>query len=348
MYFDGHIHCRDWGEKDKETVKHGLETALMSGVDGILDMPNTKPAIITKEKALRRIALTDSYGLPVFYGILMGVTPNPQQIREAVETYREFFPRVAGLKMFAGRSTNNLSVIEPKEQELVYKTLSDCGYGGILVVHCEKQGFIDDNKFDYKNPITHCLARPPEAELESAKDQFAFGWKYEFRGTIHVAHVSALITADYISACKKNLGFNEISRLKISCGVTPHHLFLDESVMLGEDGNYYKVNPPLRMVKDNVGLLKHLKSGTFTCIETDHAPHLLLEKLSTHPPSGIPGIHLWPKIAKKLEEISFTQKQIDDLTFFNAVRLFALEKVIKRTNNPGNLNLQEYSYGNYL
>ena len=353
MYFDGHVHCRDEEESGKDTIEHVLRVCERAGVDGINDMSNTKRPITTRQRVYERLRLADACHSPVYYGLSVGLTSNPDQICEAVSIYNEFhrdgiLPRVLGLKLFAGSSTGDLAVTRFEDQERVYKTLSDCNYRGVLIVHAEDENWINENLFDYRNPATHCLVRPKGAELSSVKHQVRHIINNNFDGTVHIAHVSTIDTMKYIVSCCREIGEHPDYKIKLSCGVTPHHLFLDDSVMSHGDGILYKVNPPLRTREDNKGLLEHLRKGTITCIETDHAPHTLEEKRSSSPPSGIPGIDKWPKIAKKLKEMVFAKEQIEDLTFFNAVKLFGLEKVVKRTDNAGDLNLREYSYGNYL
>jgi len=57
MYIDPHAHLRDFNQKHKETVKHGLEVARGSGVDAVFDMPNTDPPIINGELVEQRLTI---------------------------------------------------------------------------------------------------------------------------------------------------------------------------------------------------------------------------------------------------------------------------------------------------
>ena len=43
MYIDAHVHCRDFSEDYKETIRHALRVSEDSGLSAIFDMPNTKP-----------------------------------------------------------------------------------------------------------------------------------------------------------------------------------------------------------------------------------------------------------------------------------------------------------------
>lgn len=85
----------------------------------------------------------------------------------------------------------------------------------------------------------------------------------EVGGNLHIGHISTCETLDMIANAKAE-------GLKLSCEVTPHHLF-------GFD-NEYKVNPPLRSKRDVRALIEGVKEGLIDCIGTDHAPHTPADK----------------------------------------------------------------------
>ena len=73
MVVDPHVHGRDFRQRDKENVSHLLEVARDTGIDGVFDMPNTDPAITTREIVIDRLNLVHRARSPeVFYGIYMG------------------------------------------------------------------------------------------------------------------------------------------------------------------------------------------------------------------------------------------------------------------------------------
>ena len=100
MFIDPHVHCRDGKQAYKETVAHALAIAERAGMTAIFDMPNTSPPIDSRNAAVERIALAEKADSPVFYGIYLGITADPAQIREAVAAYNEL-KNVIGFKMFA-------------------------------------------------------------------------------------------------------------------------------------------------------------------------------------------------------------------------------------------------------
>ncbi len=336
---DPHVHCRDWNQSHKETIEHALYVAEQIGLSGIFDMPNTSPPINSRELVEKRLIDAQKIASPVFYGLYVGLTSNPDQLREAVRTYRDFFPKqgdsvgVIGLKMFAGHSVGNLGIIEEDEQKKVYQILTNEGYQGVLAVHCEKEFLLKNDLWNPSKPETHCDARPPEAEYESVRDQINFASEYRFPGNLHILHTSFPESVKLIDKAKER-------GIKITCGATPHHCRLNRALMGGSKrGILYKVNPPLRQLSATVVILSLLKEGRIDFIETDHAPHTLEEKTSKHM-SGFPGLPYYPHFLKFLrEEAGFQDSQIRNLTHNNINRLFGLN--LPELNKTPNLDLQE-------
>ncbi len=199
---DPHVHLRDWRQASKETLRHGLSVAYRAGLDGVFEMPNTDPPLTTREAILRRIDDADAAmraaGISLFHGLYAGVTAVPHQIEEVVRAWRELFPRVVGLKLFAGHSTGNMGIIDPREQGLVYRTLTALGFNGVLAVHCEKESLLKPAEWDPARPVTHARARPPAAEVASVDDQKGFARAAGFAGTLHVCHVSTPWAVDLV------------------------------------------------------------------------------------------------------------------------------------------------------
>lgn len=338
MYIDCHVHLRDFEQKYKETVLHGLEVALDSGVDAVFDMPNTNPPIMTLEIVENRLALAKNANSPIFYGLYMGLTKNPEQIKRGVEAYRRFFPRVVGFKLYAGHSVGDLGVILPEDQFIVYETLTQEGYNGVLAVHSEKESLMDAKKFNPLQPITHCYARPEKAEIDSVKDQTHFAYATRFPGKLHVAHISSPKAVELVNEAKQK-------GLDISCGVCPHHFIYDWQAMYSNEGILMKMNPPLRSPESQEQMFRYLKEGKIDWIETDHAPHSLEEKTQNPFMSGIPGLPWWPLFEEFLKQNNFTNQQIKDLTFNNIAKRFKID--IPRTRRQIKDRRKDYSFNPY-
>jgi len=321
-YVDIHVHARDLEERYKETVEHVLNVIAPSqNVSIIFDMPNTKKPLLRKEDVERKLSVVPK-GKENSYFVWIGITAEEDQIIEAISLVEEH-EKVIGIKMFAGKSVGSLALIKREEREIVYEALAKNNYKGVLAVHCEMEDLIKNDLFDPERPETHCLARPPEAEIRSVEEQINLAKKHGFKGTLHICHVSLPETVELVDKARKEM--------KITCGVTPHHLLWDESMMKGKGklGLIYKMNPPLRE-KSKVEMLRNLVSqGKVDFLESDHAPHHIGEKLFPPYLSGFPSLYLYKEMAEEfLPKIGTKKEIIEKMTKENAIKLFG-EKILK-------------------
>ena len=316
MRIDPHVHFRDEEQSYKETIAHGLKTAKEQSVDIVFDMPNTFRPVINEKRVNERLALVPKEDESKYYTYI-GATTDEAQLRNAAELVKSN-ERVCAIKMFAGKSIGNLEIIEEEMQRKVYQTLSNANYEGVLAVHCEKESLMKGN-FDYNEPFTHCLVRPEQAEIESVKDQIKFATETKFKGNLHICHASCKETVEVVNEAKQK------GLIRITCGVTPHHLLWDCEKMKEPLGLLYKMNPPLRPEYDVMGLRESLKQGKIDWIETDHAPHSLGEKLHAGYLSGYPSLYLYKDLIEKTLPLwGIDAKQIENLTFNNIKNTFKL------------------------
>jgi len=334
MYIDPHVHCRDWEQAYKETVKHALSVAEKAGFTAIFDMPNTKPPIDSRELAVKRLELAKRAESPVFYGLYMALTADPNQIKEAVETYNGL-EQVVGFKLYAGHSVGRIGVIDESEQKRIYQTLAKENYQGVVVLHCEKESLIKD--WNPESPESHAMARPWQAEVESLKDQLNFAKEYGFKGTLHIAHTSVPQSVSIV---------NNEKDLNVTCGVCPHHILLNYTAMKEGFGVIMKMNPPLRPTGMNIELLELLKQGKIDWVETDHAPHTLKEKLDPPYMSGVTGLQKYPKFINWLRNAGLTEERMRDITFNNINKTFGLDLKIRECEPILDLE-HEYEFDPY-
>lgn len=340
---DPHVHLRDWNQAAKETLRHGLAVAWRAGLDGVFEMPNTDPPLTSREAILRRIDDADAAmaaaGIRIFHGLYAGLTAVPRQIEEAVRAWRELFPRVVGLKLYAGHSTGNMGVVDPKEQALVYRTLAALGFTGVLAVHCEKESLLRPDDWDPRRPASHARARPPTAEVASVADQKTFARAARFAGTLHVCHISTPWAVDLVRGTHETAGGDDV---RVTCAIAPHHALLDSGMMEKEHGILLKVNPPLRPLPMPSLMLEHLRQGHIDWIETDHAPHTRLDKTERHA-SGMPGLPFYPRFARMLSEKGISAQRIHELTHDAISRTFGI--TVKESGRAPELDLAgEYEY----
>jgi len=349
---DPHVHLRDWNQNNKETLDHGIDVAYRAGLDCIFEMPNTDPAITSRDSIEKRIELADKavlkLGVPFFHGLYAGITPDPAQIEEMVKSYSDLFPRVIGLKMFAGNSTGNMGILDERSQKRVYSTLAKLGYKGVLAVHCEDERFISKDIWHPEKPFSHCLSRPPTSEIESVKNQLEFARKAGFKGTLYICHVSVPYSLEEIERVRKH------SRLNVCSEISPHHAVLNDKYIEKQDGLLLKMNPPLRPKWMQERMLNSVLEGRIDWIGTDHAPHTLKDKLEggwvddkyVGHCSGIPGLPFYPLFIKLLRSKGASEQLIDDITHNNIVKTFGIE--IPNTKRVPEVGLaKEYEFDPY-
>jgi dihydroorotase len=331
---DPHVHLRDWNQKHKETIAHGLSVAYRAGLDAVFEMPNTDPPLILRKTIEKRIALADQAGIPIFHGLYGGLTSVPGQISEMVGAWKELFPRVVGLKLYAGSSTGNLAVTSGEEQQRIFTMLVREGFNGVLAVHCEKESLFRPEKTDTDTPFSHTLVRPPESEVASIRDIISFAEGTGFKGTLHICHISTVKSVREVEKAR------ERARIRITCGLTPHHALLHDRLMEEEDGFLLRINPPLRPECVQKSMLKLLLKGKIDWIETDHAPHTLQEK---HTCSGIPGLPFYPHFIHQLHIMGMETRLIEKVTHDTIVSVFNIP--VKKSGRTHDLHLEgEYEF----
>ena len=310
---DSHVHLRDFSQSEKETILHGLRTAYLAGFNILLDMPNTNPPLTERETVMKRLeegkkaveTIEKEFGTDdIHYSVYLGLTEDESQIRQMTELYRELFPSICGLKLFASQSTGNMGIVDKRSQERIYSLLSSLDYSGVLAVHSEKESLFN------RNETLHSRLRCPEAETASVSDQIESAVKAGFRGNLHIAHISTKGALELVSQARKD------GEIRLTCGATPHHSLLT----VKNEGIFTKMNPPLRDKKDREAVLEGLFDGTVDWAESDHAPHTMEDKLKGA--SGIPGIEGMLRLIRFLRSEGMGEERLNALFSENAVKTF--------------------------
>ena len=178
IHIDPHVHCRDWDQSNKTTIKKVTELAKSQGIYKLFDMPNTKPPILTETDVKRRLNTAKEEGCLDEYYTYIGITMDLEQIIEAAEVAKNH-PRVVGIKMYT-----DYILTEKASQLRVFRELVNIGYDGVLAVHAEKKDLFHEEAWNPNNPQTWNLTRPNEAEIESVKDQIGFAVESNFEGKL--------------------------------------------------------------------------------------------------------------------------------------------------------------------
>lgn len=318
---DPHVHLRDWNQSDKETIEHGVKQALFAGIDCLFDMPNTNPPILHRQEVIKRLSLGEKVSREngTYYHLYIGLTFDKEQIKQAVELYNEFFPKVIGLKMFVSNSTGNMGILKLENQKEIYSLLKSLNYTGVLAVHCENEDFFNLQEEN------NSLKRPPLAEVEAVRKQISFVQNTGFQGNLHICHISTPEALALVKLARKSIS--------ITCGITPHHALFNVE---GKNRNL-RMNPPLRSKLDQEKMLEELKKGNIDWVESDHAPHTIVDK--SKGACGIAGFANTLRLIKELKNSCSDSRlkalfgdnvkktfKIDDKINYN----FSLEKIDSR------------------
>jgi dihydroorotase-like cyclic amidohydrolase len=122
--------------------------------------------------------------------------------------------------------------------------------------------------------------KPIAAHAEGLSTAMAIGLAQLYDRRLHICHVSQKAEIELIRQAKER-------GVRLTCEVTPHHLFLteDDAERLGA---LSLMKPPLRTLEDSQALWDNL--DIIDAVASDHAPHTLAEKRSDNPPPGVPGL----------------------------------------------------------
>lgn len=273
-FVDLHVHLRDPGFEQKETVVTGAAAAARGGYTTIVAMPNTKPVVDNADvvnyvhhKAKNMTKINVLQAGAITKGMAGVVLSDIEQMAEAG------IPAVSE----DGKSVMNAYLM--REAMKAAKKLDIP-----VLAHCEDINLVNGGVVNEdENAKKHAL--PGIANVVEDTIAIRDVLLAEDTGAkLHLCHCSTQGSVEIVSIAK-NKG------VQISAEVCPHHFTLTSDDMPPKDTNY-KMNPPLRTKKDVEALREALKSGIMDVIATDHAPHTKEEKNDSimMAPFGIIGL----------------------------------------------------------
>lgn len=272
-FFDMHVHLREPGREDEETIVTGSFAAANGGFTGVACMPNTDPPIHTQEvvnyiKKQATDLLVDVFPIAAISKSRKGEELAP--IAELVE---------AGAVAISddGSPVMNSEVMR---RALEYSKMFDIPVlGHEEDLNLAKNRHMHEGLYSTKLGIQGIPSL--SEEILVARDIMLTEYT---GGRFHVCHISTKGSLDLIRKAKDK-------GLPVTCEVTPHHFTLTDKNVESFDTNT-KMNPPLRTAEDVEALKAGLKDGTIDVIATDHAPHSIEEKEAEYiyAPFGIIGL----------------------------------------------------------
>ncbi len=257
---DMHVHLREPGREDKETIASGTKAALKGGVTTLLAMPNTQPPIDNQESArlLKSIIKKEAQMNVLLSGAITRERLG-EQLSDIENLAREGVVAV---------SDDGSSVDSP---ELMRRALKKAQAAGILVIcHCEDKALSKGGLVNLGFTSTRLGLRGISKESEYQRIARDIALAQEENAKVHITHVSCKESVQIIAQAKKK-------GVAVTADTAPHYFSLDEQALLEFD-TYMKINPPLRGKDDVESLKQALKEGTLDAIASDHAPHTDNEK----------------------------------------------------------------------
>lgn len=271
---DIHVHFREPGEEEEETIASGSAAAVAGGFTSVVCMPNTDPTI-QDETSVEFVHRMGRQARKTHVYVMGALTKE----RKGVELAEMGLMNKAGAVGFTddGSGVQDASVML---RALKYASM----FGKVVSQHCQDNSLAKNGVMNsgYNSTVLGLPGIDGLAEEMMLWRDIQLvrktGTKY------HAQHISTAKSIEIIKEAKAE-------GLPVTCEVTPHHLLFTDDVIADYDTNY-KVNPPLRTLKDVDALKCAVQEGVVDALATDHAPHLLSEKELEFlaAPFGIAGI----------------------------------------------------------
>ncbi len=274
-FIDMHVHLREPGREDSETIESGTAAAARGGFTGVACMPNTQP--VNDSEAVTSFILERAREVSKITVYPIGAITKGSQgktLAEIGEMYRTGIVAVSD----DGHSVQDSQVMR---RAMEYARLFNLP----VIDHCEDKDLAAGGVMHegyYSTRLGLRGMNPAAEEVQVLRDAIL---AQQTGAQVHIAHISTRRSLQAVVRAKRE------DKVSITCEVTPHHLLLTDAEVSSYDTNT-KMNPPLRSQDDADALVKALASGDVDAIATDHAPHNINDKMVEfdRAPFGIVGL----------------------------------------------------------
>jgi dihydroorotase len=297
---DAHVHLREPGNEEDETIATGASAALAGGVTSLACMPNTMPAIDTQAAAEFVVLQGQRARQANVYPV--GAVSKGRRGEELAELGQ----LVAGGAVAFTDDGAPVASAALMRRALEYSKMFD----RVIMQHCQVPeltvGGVMNEGFE---SMRLGLAGMPAAaeDIMVARD---IRLAEITGGRLHIQHISTARSVELVREGQRR-------GVRVTAEACPHHFTLTDEMLRTFDSNY-KMNPPLRTWNDVEAVIGGLKDGTIGLIATDHAPHAREKKMREidQAPFGIvgletlvpitiksliePGLLTWPEVLSKL------------------------------------------------
>lgn len=255
---DVHVHLREPGFSEKETIATGTAAAAHGGFTTVCSMPNLNPAPDTVENVAIQQDIIDRTAL---IEVRPFATITTGRSGDEVVDVKALMSHCVGF-------TDDGSGVQ-SEQTMLEAMRQIAAEGGILAAHCEDEsllfgGYIHDGEYaaahNHKGICSQSEWGPIVRDTELVAQS---GCRY------HICHMSAAGSVEALREAKRR-------GLPMTGETGPHYLTMTDMDI--EENGRFKMNPPIRSAADRVALIEGIKDGTIEVIATDHAPHTAEQK----------------------------------------------------------------------
>ncbi len=252
---DPHVHLRDPGFPEKETILTGLRAAAAGGFVAVAAMANTSPVNDTPE--ITRYMLERAQEAHAARLIPVSAVTKGLGGRELADFGAM---AAAGARMF---SDDGIPVDDQVVLSNALERVSRLGFA--ISLHEEDLALTGRGAINAGETSKRLGVAGIPATAETSRVRRDLAMAVGSGAAVHVAHISASDSVELVRAAKKRAA-------NVTCEATPHHFMLDDGAIL-KSGPNAKMAPPLRSREDVEAVLHALADGTIDMIATDHAPH---------------------------------------------------------------------------
>jgi len=323
-FIDTHVHFREPGHPKKETLESGSRAAVLGGITGIFEMPNTSPITDNKEMIEDKLSRAKD-NMHCNYAFYFGATNENSDKLD----FLKGFDGCCGVKMFVGSSTGDLLVKDDFYIEQVIKNSPR-----IVSIHSEDEDMLVARKniIEEGNVKSHYKWRSVECAVSSTKKLIAFANKH--KKNIHILHITTKDEVDYVRENKPEF---------VTLETTPQHLTLYAPDIYNQLNTFAQINPPIRTKDHRDGIWKGVDEDLISIIGSDHSPHTKEEKKQPYPksPSGMPGTQTIGLIMTDyFLKGKISLKKLVDLLCINPCKIFGIKnRGALKTGNIADLTI---------
>jgi dihydroorotase len=286
-FIDIHVHLREPGREDKETIETGTRAAAAGGFSAVCAMPNTDP--VNDSAGITRSILEKAAALGAVRVYPIAAITKGSQGEEIAE-YGDL--KRAGCVAVSddGRPVGNARVMR---RALEYARAFELP----IIEHCQDPQLSDKASMN-EGPVSTLLGLRGDPWVSEAIAVERDIYLAELTGgRLHVAHISTAAAVDAVRRGKAR-------GVRVTAEATPHHLLLtDEAVRESGYDTHTKMNPPLRSEPDRLAVVQGLRDGTIDCIATDHAPHTIDDKRVEYDAAAFGIVGLETAVALALDRL---------------------------------------------